>query len=70
MERQKLETTKNVTTKLTKRTYFWTQMNPVRPLAWVICMLKTIHVKKCCVEVFYILSNGAGEELETQRKEE
>jgi len=28
-------------------------------------MFKAIHIKKCCVEVSYILSNGAGEELTT-----
>ncbi|MBW2183797.1 MAG: hypothetical protein JRF49_08030 [Deltaproteobacteria bacterium] len=31
-------------------------------------MLKTIHAKKCCVEVPYIFSNGAGEELGTTKK--
>jgi len=32
--------------------------HPIRPLAWV----KTIYVKKCCVEVSCILSNGVNEE--------
>ena len=30
-------------------------------------MFKAIHVKKCCVEVPYILSNGAGEETRRKR---
>jgi len=30
-------------------------------------MLKAIHVRKYCVEVPYILSNGAGEEARRKR---
>jgi hypothetical protein len=31
-------------------------------------MLKTIHVKKCYMEVSYIISNGAGEEHEEKKQ--
>jgi len=30
-------------------------------------MFKAIYVKKCCIEVPYILSNGAGEEARRKR---
>jgi len=44
--------------------------HPFRSLAWVPYMFKTIHVRKCCVEVPYILSNGAGEETRRKKKNE
>ena len=41
--------------------------HPIRPLSWVLCMFKTIHDKKCCVEFSSTLSHGAGEKIVTTK---
>ncbi|MCK5187538.1 MAG: hypothetical protein KAR43_10455, partial [Deltaproteobacteria bacterium] len=33
--------------------------HPIRPLTWVLCMLKAIYVNKCCVEVSCIFNHEA-----------